>query len=262
MVIAFTIPAAQFRIPAGWKINWDHISQGRKIHPEIKFESLLCLSLAPDFVLDFGWCLRDEGIRFDLQINRGHFGLSDVLFYEGWYSVQPAIQNLQLWLDRLTADSSAQSVDHDLQVRLAAIEKRLRHYYIPPSGEALEEPFVRYLSCLILKEPASYWEAGSGDAAIHFRNRHGVVKSQLIFMLREPHGVHLEYHGPQDLVLRCVRQGRNSRSTQSVNIVLGGAPWSLPVNQFVSRRIAARIVSAFVIGGTGFCPSTGSWVSG
>jgi hypothetical protein len=80
MVTPFAIPAAQFRIPNGWTVNWDHVSQGRMIYPELRFESLLCLSLAPDFVLDFGWCLRDEGIRFDLQINRGHFGLSDVVF--------------------------------------------------------------------------------------------------------------------------------------------------------------------------------------
>jgi hypothetical protein len=262
MVVQFAIPAAQFRIPNGWKVNWDHVSQGRMLHPEIRFESLLCLSLAPDFVLDFGWCLRDEGFRFDLQINRGHFGLSDVVFYEGWYSVDPAIETLQLWLDRLTADSSAQAVDHDLQIRLASIERRIRHYYIPPAGEAVEEPLVRFLRRLILKEPASYWEAGSGDAAIHYRNRYGVVLSQLIFMLREPHGVHLEFHGPEGPALRCVRKGRNSRSTQVVSTVLGGAPWDLPANQFVSRRTAAQIVAAFITEGTGDHPGTGLWVSG
>jgi hypothetical protein len=177
-------------------------------------------------------------------------------------SVDPAIETLQLWLDRLTEDSSAQAVDHDLQIRLASIEKRIRHYYIPPAGEALEEPLIPYLRRLILKEPASYWEAGSGDAAIHYRNRYGVVLSQLIFMLRESHGVHLQFHGPEGPALRCVRRGRNSQTLQMISTMLGGEHWDLPANQFVSRRTAARIVTDFINAGTGVCPSTGRWVLG
>jgi hypothetical protein len=68
----FKITLPPSRIPTTWKENWN-IFAGRTMYPEIKFESLVCLSMAPDFVLDFGWAIRDEGITYSLQINRGHF---------------------------------------------------------------------------------------------------------------------------------------------------------------------------------------------
>jgi hypothetical protein len=260
MITPFSISASTLRIPQGWKINWDHISQGRMVYPDLRFESLLCLSLSPDFVLDFGSNQRDEGIRFDLQINRGHFGLSDVVFYQSWFAFEPALAELQLWLDRLTASEMAQAADTDLQERLEVIEKRIRPYFIPPSGEQVEEPLARYLRRLIMKEPGSCWEAGSGDAAIQYRNRHGVVQSQLIFVLREPHGVHIEYHKPDEPVQRLVRTRSVKKASPSIQITLGGAPWDLPVNEFVSRTAAARIVAAFINEETGLCPSAGRWI--
>jgi hypothetical protein len=261
MVTPFPISASTLRIPQGWKINWDHISQGRMIYPDLRFESLLCLSLSPDFVLDFGWNLRDEGVRFDLQINRGHFGVSDVVFYQGWFAFEPALDALQLWLHRLTAPAADQAADTDLQERLDAIEKRLRSYFIPPQGEQVEEPLVGYLRRLILKEPGNWWEAGSGDAAVQYRNRYGVVQSQLIFLLREPHGVHIEYYGPVEPVQRLVRTRNVKKALPLIQITLGGAPWNLPVNEFVSRATAARIVAAFINEATGLCPNLGRWTT-
>jgi hypothetical protein len=256
MIVNPQLVPSMVRIPAAWKVHWDHLSHGRTIYPELRFESLLCLSLAPDFVLDFGWYLRDqengeEGIRFDLQINRGHFGLSDVVFYQGWFSLESAIQHLQLWLDRLTADEASQMSDTDLQLRLAAIETRIRHFYVPPAGEQIEEPYSKYLRRLIKNEPASYWLAGSGDAAIQYRNRNGVVQSQLIFLFREPHGFHLEWHPAESTVA----------TEDVVSINLGGAPWDLLSNEFVSRTMAARVVSAFIEEGNGDCPGVGKWIS-
>jgi hypothetical protein len=265
MIVHSHIAPSLVRIPPAWKVHWDHLSQGRTVYPELRFESLLCLSLAPDFVLDFGWYLRDqdngkEGIRFDLQINRGHFGLSDVVFYHGWFLLEPAIAGLQSWLDRLTANEATQMSDQDLQQRLAAIETRIRHFYVPPAGGHVEEPFSKYLRRLIKNEPVSYWLAGSGDAAIQYCNRHGVVQSQLIFLFREPHGFHLEWHRAESAALRLT-SGRNTRAEDVVSIVLGGAPWDLPVNEFVSRTIAARVVSAFIEEGNGDCPGIGKWIS-
>jgi hypothetical protein len=99
-----TIAAAGFWIPSAWTIHWDHLSAGRTIYPELSFESLLCLTLPPETVLDFGWVLRDDGVRFVLQINRGHFGLGDVICFEEWSEASPAIVALQSWLVRLTAN--------------------------------------------------------------------------------------------------------------------------------------------------------------
>jgi hypothetical protein len=135
MVTPYPISAATLPIPQGWKINWDHISQGRMIYPDLRFESQLCLSLWPNFVLDFGWNVRDEGIRFDLQINRGHFGVSDMVFYQGWFAFEPAIAAFQLWLDRLTSLEDTQAGDTNLEVRLDVIEKRLcPSLILSPSG--------------------------------------------------------------------------------------------------------------------------------
>jgi hypothetical protein len=261
VIAPFQISAFNLRIPQGWKVNWDHISNGRTIYPELRFESLLCLSLPPDFVLDFGWNLRDEGVRFDLQINRGHFGISDVVFYQSWFAFDPALAALQLWLERLTAPEADRAADTDLQERLDAIEKRIRHYFIPPQGEQVEEPFARYLRRLILKEPGAWWETGSGDAAIQYRNRYGVVQSQLIFVLREPHGVHIGYHGPDEPVQRLVKTRSVKKALPDIQITLGGAPWDLPANEFVSRAAAARIVAAFVDEGTGLRPRIGRWIA-
>jgi hypothetical protein len=259
MIEPFPISAPELRIPPAWKVNWDHISAGRMIHPEIRFESLLCLSLAPDFVLDFGWNLQDEGVRFSLQINSRHFGESDVVFYEGWLSFEPALEALQFWLIRLTAEESIRTEDAELCAILSKIALRIRHYFIPPSGEEVEEPFAHYLRRLIRKQPESWWVAGSGDAAIQFRNRDGVVLSQLIFMFRKPHGFHIEFHTPGANVSRCIQAGKTRQTSATITTSLGGAPWDVPANQFVSRAAAARIISAFIDEATGECPSVGIW---
>jgi hypothetical protein len=259
MIEPFPISASALRIPPAWKVNWNHISNGRIVCPELRFESLLCLSLQPDFVLDFGWYLRDEGILFILQINRGHFGKDDVVFYERWPSFEPALAALQFWLDRLTAEESIRAEDAELCAILSKIESRVRHYFIPPSGEEVEEPFAPYLRRLIRKEPASWWEAGSGDAAIQFRNRDGVVLSQLIFMFREPHGFHIEFHSPRATVSRSIQSGKTRQKSTVITTTLCGAPWDIAANQFVSRVAAARIISAFIDEATGECPSVGIW---
>ena len=260
MTAPFSISASALRIPRAWKVHWDHISAGRIILPEVRFESLLCLSLPPDFVLDFGWCLRGDDVRFTLQINRGSFGLGDVVFFDEYAVFDAALGSLQMWLTRITAALSQQALDTDLLHRLAVIEARLRHYFIPPSGEEMEEPFARYLRRLIMKEAAAYWEGGSGDAAIQYRNRHGVVQSQLIFMFRDPHGFHIEYHVPTGPVMICQRLRRTAKSATIVHTELGGAPWHLPANQFVSRTMAARIVTAFIDQASIDCPAVGNWV--
>jgi hypothetical protein len=260
MIKPFPASAASLRIPPGWKVHWDHISSGRIIYPEIRFESLLCLTLPPDFVLDFGWYLRDEGVLFTLQINSRHFGESDVVFYEGWFVFAPALAALQFWLDRLTADEKTRDSDIELCAILAQIESRICHFFIPPSGEKEKEPMPRYLRRLIRKEPASWWEAGSGDAAIQYRNRQGVVLSQLIFMFRDPHGFHIEFHTSTANVLRCIRPAKTKKAPAIITTSLGGAPWDIPANQFVSRTAAAHVISAFIDEATGQCPSVGMWI--
>jgi hypothetical protein len=255
----FDLNAKLIHIPPAWKANWNHL-ENRRVYPDLNFESLLCLSLPPDFVLDFGWYLRDDHISYDLQINRGHFGLSDVVVFESFKSIDEAISELQNWLDRLAASELAKASDQDLQQRLNAIETRLRCYFVPPDGENINEILPAYMRKLILKQPSSLWQKGSADAALQYRFRTGVVHSQLIFLQREPYGFHIEYHGPNMPVMRCVG-GRKIRNKIGVEIILGGAPWTLPLNSFVSPQMAAKVTADFIAQGCGELPKVGHWES-
>jgi hypothetical protein len=106
----FDLNAKPLNIPTAWKVSWNHL-ENRRIHPELTFESLLCLTMKPDYVLDFGWHLRDDCISYDLQINRGHFALCDVVASESFKSIDCAISRLQDWLDRLTVDEVKRAKD-------------------------------------------------------------------------------------------------------------------------------------------------------
>jgi hypothetical protein len=174
-------------------------------------------------------------------------------------SFEPALAALQFWLNRLTADEAVRAADVELCDILARIESRIRHYFIPPSGEEIEEPYAKPLTRWLRKQPASWWESGSGDAAIQFRNRDGVVLSQLIFMFRAPHGFHIEFHSPRANVSRCIQSGKTRQKSAVITTSLGGAPWDIPSNQFVSRAAAARIISAFIDEATGELPNVGMW---
>ncbi len=245
-------------ITTAWKTNWNYFA-GRAIEPDLRFESLICLSLAPDFVLDFGWHLRDEQIWFDLQINRGHFGLSDVVVYESTQSLDTAYAQLQSWINRLSANESERANDADLQKRLLEIETKLRCYFVPPLGEPIDEILPRTIRKLILVGPSSWWQMGSSDAALQYRYRTGVVHSQLIFLQRDPYGFHIEYHAPKDPVMYCRSRRTKAKQNKHVTITLGGAPWDLPLDSFVSPSMAAKITAAFILEGTGNLPIVGQW---
>jgi hypothetical protein len=256
----FDLNAAALLIPAAWKVNWNHL-ENRRVFPDLKFESLLCLSLPPDFVLDFGWYLRDDHISYDLQINRGHFGWNDFVAFESFTSINDAISELQSWLGRLTASEAARANDHDLQQRLSAIDTALRCYFVPPDGETVDEILPGYMRKLILKQPSSWWQKGSSDASLHYRFRTGVVHSQLIFLQRDPHGFHIEYHGLNRPVMRCIKGRKSTAKLPDVEITLGGAPWTLPANSFVSPHLAAKVTTDFIARGGGEQPKIGQWES-
>jgi hypothetical protein len=247
------------QIPPQWQVRWNQFEY-HKIDPDpvLRFESLICLTLPPDFILDFGWYARDEGIRYDLQINRGHFGWDDVVVYESSYDRGAAIQMLQSWLDRLVASPAVQAADADLQSRLIRIEQRLHCVFIPPSGELIEEPLPNYLRRLILRSPSAWWESGSGDAALRYENRYGVNHGQLIFLLRDPHGVHIQYHPIAGDVMYC--RGRpKPPADREIVICLGGAPLNLTGDRFIARSTAAQVLTAFIREATGDRPAIGTW---
>jgi hypothetical protein len=240
MIDPFKITLSPPRIPAAWKENWN-IFADRTIYPEIKFESLICLSMAPDFVLDFGWTTRAESITYSLQINRGHFGWSDVVFFSEFQSLEDAVATLQYWVDRLAASEESKLADQDLQDKLTAIDKKLRCFFVPPSGEDVDEILSGYMRKLILYKPSSWWQQGSKDASLQFRYRTGQVQSQLIFLQREGLGFHIEYHAPGEAVMHNISRSRRKITLPDVTITHGGAPWQLPANRFVTAKVAAKI---------------------
>jgi hypothetical protein len=258
MIEPFKISVPPPRIPATWKENWN-IFAGRTIYPEIQFESLLCLSLAPDFVLDFGWALRGESITYSLQINRGHFGWSDVVFFGTFLSLEDSVTTLQYWVDRLAVDDEKKLADQDLQDRLSAIDKKLRCYFVPPSGEGVNEILSRYMRKLILHKSLSWWQQGSKDAALQYRFRTGEVQSQLIFLQRDGLGFHIEYHAPSETVMHNFSRSKAKAFSPDVTITHGGAPWQLPANRFVTPHMAAVITCEFIDAGGGALPTRGKW---
>jgi hypothetical protein len=258
MIQAFKISVPPPRIPAPWKENWN-IFADRTIYPEIQFESLICLSMAPDFVLDFGWALREEGITYSLQINRGHFGWSDVVFFGIFLSLEKAIATLQNWLDRLAADEPTKLADAELQEKLVAIDNKLRCYFVPPSGEDIDEILSGYMRKLILRKPSSWWQQGSKDASLQYRYRTGKLQSQLIFLQREGLGFHIEYHAPSEAVMRNLSRSKRKALQPDVTITDGGAPWHLPANSFVTPHMAAIITCEFIDAGAGALPMYGNW---
>jgi hypothetical protein len=258
MIKPFKISVPPPRIPATWKENWN-IFADRTIYPDIQFESMMCLSMAPDFVLDFGWALRDEGIAYSMQINRGHFGWSDVVFFGTFLSLEKAVATLQYWLDRLAADEVTKLADKDLQEKLAAIDKKLRCYFVSPSGEDVDEILSSYMRKLILQKPSSWWQQGSKDASLQYRYLTGEVQSQLIFLQREGLGFNIEYHAPSEAVMHNISREKAKAKLPDVTITHGGAPWQLPANRFVTSHVAAIIICEFIEAGAGALPLRGNW---
>jgi hypothetical protein len=258
MIEPFKISVPAPRIPAPWKESWN-IFAGCTIYPESRSESLMCLTMAPDFVLDFGWALREDGITYFLQINRGHFGWSDVVVFETFSSLEKGVATLQYWLDRLAADEATKLADTDLQEKLAAIDKKLRCYFVPPSGEDIDEILSSYTCKLILQKPSSWWQQGSKDASLQYRYRTGEVQSQLIFLQREGLGFSIEYHALSETVMHNISREKAKAKLPDVTITHGGAPWQLPANRFVTPHMAAIIICEFIEAEAGALPMRGNW---
>jgi hypothetical protein len=255
---SFQIKLSAPTVPMVWKTHWNLLA-GHVIYPELRFESLLCLSLEPDFVLDFGWSMKPEGITYALQINRGHFGLSDVVYFGAFLRRDEAFTCLQDWLDRMAADEATQLADADLQSRLLAIDQKLRCYFVPPAGDSIEEVLSSHVRKLILRKSPEFWLQGSRDAALQFKNRQGQILSQLIFLQRPSLGFYLEYHAGDGPVLHNISHIKAKMQEPDVTITLGGAPWDLPANRFVSAHVTALITSEFIDSGTGGLPQRGRW---
>jgi hypothetical protein len=83
-----------------------------------------------------------------------------VVFFGSFLSLEGAVATLQYWLDRIAASEQTKLADQDLQDKLTAIDKKLRCFFVPPSGEDIDEILFNYMRKLILYKPSS---GGSKD---------------------------------------------------------------------------------------------------
>jgi hypothetical protein len=104
-----------------------------------------------------------------------------------------------------------------------------------------------------------WWQQGSRDAALQFKNRKGEVLSQLIFLQRPELGFYLEYHSRSGQVQHNISHLLAKADEPEVTITHGGAPWNLPANRFVTAHVAAKIAGEFIDAGTGALPKYGRW---
>lgn len=118
--------------------------------------------------------------------------------------------------------------------------------FVSPEGVTLIDPDPGRISSLLLHADAEYWESGTGDAGIRFEEG-GVVKGELIIMIREPHGVFVLFTDP--VTSDEYALSNKSSDDDMISVQQGGEPWELPRKYFVSRSMANEAVSRFMDSG-------------
>jgi hypothetical protein len=114
--------------------------------------------------------------------------------------------------------------------------------YCAPSGEAIENPSLEFLRELIFKERSDYWEIGSGDASLQYRD--GKRESIMALMFSPEHGFHLQ-HSQQMMPLEYFVPSSGDELKPITTVVVGAEPMKLPVAFFLSRELAWVAVEEF-----------------
>jgi len=125
---------------------------------------------------------------------------------------------------------------------------------VTPSGQEIPAPDIQELKFQVLEGDASFWEAGSGDAALRFYVQ-DAIKSEMILMLREIHGVFVQFIA-NDGREYVISTGADEQ--EMITIKQAGNPWSLPRAFFITREEAFRAIQEFCQ--TGEMLTTCHWV--
>lgn len=114
--------------------------------------------------------------------------------------------------------------------------------YRSPAGETTEIPSVETLVRLLAQAPESYWQEGSGDAAVYYKR--GSDTSMLLLFKKEPFGFHVEYFARLGRHDHYLSVGSGVMS-ELVTIYVGGEPHKLPTGVFISSEAAQAAVEEF-----------------
>jgi hypothetical protein len=252
-----TVPAPH--VPWPWLISWSHfaVPLARRDTTHIG-ESIFC-AMCGSFVIELGLWTRQDVWAYALIVRDGPFCGAPYLVDQRFDDPALAVQTLGHWLVKLAdlcvADGSALATITRRDVSVGALSCR----FTPPLGPGITSPCSKYVRSLLWWQSAAYWLSGSGDAGITFKDQDGHTISELIFLLREPFGVFLQFQSTGAETVAASQGDQSLASRDEITIKLCGAPLTLPRHVFVDRNTAANIVTSYIDGGTGVRPSCEYW---
>ena len=114
--------------------------------------------------------------------------------------------------------------------------------YYDPLGEEHRRYSISDLIALIRKAGTSYWNAGSGDAALYYGPVQDSRKIQIYFVPR--HGFHLVYFGGGEAPLGA-EPSTPPAHPKWATIHVGGDPVRISTRQCLGRDEAAKVLRHF-----------------
>jgi hypothetical protein len=116
---------------------------------------------------------------------------------------------------------------------------RYTEFFSPPDGDIIANPDILFLRILFLYVDQEYWNSGSGDSYIDYKDEHKSSRLQILFS--HEFGFYLRYQSwGKDL--HSLNNGDYSKITE---VYVGGNPIVLPVKFFIDRESAFEAVELF-----------------
>jgi hypothetical protein len=118
-------------------------------------------------------------------------------------------------------------------------EMKRIEFFSPADGDIIIDPGIDMLRILFLYVGEEFWNSGSGDSYIDFRD--GDIENRLEILFSDPHGFYLRYQSKgQDF--HSLSKLQNSETTI---IYVGGNPLTFPVKLFLPREKAFEVITYF-----------------
>jgi hypothetical protein len=136
----------------------------------------------------------------------------------------------------------------------------MKSIFDPPSGCEIENPQSSDVSNSIIQESSSYWEDGSGDAGVRYIDDRGHTISEIIFLIRDPWGVYIQFLSPNRSYISVCRNDENLQMEDEITVTHGGSLLSLPRHYFLDRETASKIIGAFIDHQNGELPTGFNWI--
>lgn len=249
-------PLPSPEIPWQWQIGWNRLSTPFAHMDTVHIgESLFVASCGP-YVLDFGYYTNRGTWAYVLTVCDGAFCGQKPVVYGRFAARDPALVALTDCMAKLAADCDASGATLE-KLTVGPTVGALTCHFNPPGGPRLLNPTSKYIWSLLVWQSPAYWLGQCGDASLRFTDQDGATVSELVFLLREPHGVYMLFlpnTGPS--AIAC----RSHRATDAdINVTHGGAPLNLPARMMITRADAAEIAKAYVDRATGERPPHALW---